>query len=98
MLLQQRGGEGEISVGVEGFAGAGKMLSVVTQVGLPKTDIDPLGVMLSERPKQGVTGGLASGEAVGGSGDVQRPRPGHQSTTDADTTLLLGNREQHRRR
>ncbi|MNO95218.1 hypothetical protein D3C76_868540 [compost metagenome] len=98
MLLQQRGGHGEISVGIEGFTGAGKTLSVVTQVGLSKTDIDPLGVMQGERLKQGVTGGLASGEAVGCSGDVQGPRPGQQSTTDVDTTLLQGNREQHRRR
>ena len=65
MFLQQRGGDGKISVGVEGFAGAGKTLPVVTQVGLSKTNIDPLGVMQGERLKQGVTGGLASDEAVG---------------------------------
>ena len=98
MLLQQRGGHGEISVGIESFTGAGKTLSLVTQVGLSETDVDPLGVMPGERLKQGVTGGLASGEAVGCSGDVQGPRPGQQSTTDADTALLQGNREQHRRR
>ena len=48
MLLQQCGGHGEISVGIKGFARAGKTLSVVTQVGLPETDIDPLGVMSGE--------------------------------------------------
>lgn len=93
MLLQQRGGYGEISVGIEGFAGTGKTLSVVTQVDLAESGIDPLGVMSGEGLKQSVTGGLASGEAVGCSGDVQGPRPGQQSTTDVDTTLLQGDRE-----
>ena len=51
MLPQQCSGHGEISVGVEGFAGIGKTLPVVTQVGLPKADIDPLGVMSNERLK-----------------------------------------------
>lgn len=98
MLLQQRGSDGEISVGIKGFAGAGKTLPVITQIGLPESDIDPLDIMPGKRLKQGVTGGLASGEAVGCSGDVQGPRPGQQSPTDADTTLLECNREQHRRR
>ena len=93
MLLQQRGGHGEISVGVEGFAWAGKTLPVVTQVGLSKTYIDPLGVMSGECLEQGVTGGLASGEAIGYSSDVQCPGPGPQSTMDVDTTLLQGNCE-----
>ncbi|ROM97915.1 hypothetical protein BK656_05325 [Pseudomonas brassicacearum] len=96
MLLQQRGSHGEILVGVEGFARAGKTLSVVTQVGLSKTDINTLGVMPDECLKQGVTGGRSGGESVRYSCDVQGPGPGQQLVTDAETTLLQRNREQHR--
>ncbi|AMZ70458.1 hypothetical protein TK06_04825 [Pseudomonas fluorescens] len=96
MLLQQRGSHGEISVGIEGFARAGETLSVVTQVGLSKTDINSLGVMPGECLKQGLTGGRSGGESVRYSCDVQGPGPGQQPTTDSDTTLLQGNREQHR--
>jgi len=96
MLLQQRGSHGEISVRIKGFARAGKTLSVVTQIGLSKTDINPLGVMPNECLKQGVTGGRAGGESVRYSGDVQGPGPRQQLITDADTTLLQRNREQHR--
>ena len=98
MLLQQRGGHGEISVGVEGFAWAGKTLAVVTQVGLSKTYIDPLGVMSGECLEQGLTGGLASGETVRSTDNIQRPGPRQQSATEVGTTLLQGNREQHRGR
>lgn len=98
MLLQQRGSHGQIAVGFEGFAGTRKMLSVITQVDLPKPGIDPLGVIPSKRLKQGLTGGLTIGETVRAAGNIQRPGPGQQSTTEAGATLLQGNREQHRGR
>ncbi|KJZ54615.1 hypothetical protein VC36_16890 [Pseudomonas marginalis] len=88
MLLQQGGSHSQIAVGFESFAGTGKTLSVITQVGLPKSGVDPFSVILCERLEQGVTCGLASGETVGCSGYIQGPRPRQQSTTDANTALL----------
>ncbi|MNI79743.1 hypothetical protein D3C73_1362200 [compost metagenome] len=64
---------------------------------MSEPDIDPLGLMADEGLKQGVARRLAVGETVGCSGDIQRPGPGQQPTTDTDTTLLQGDGEQHRR-
>ncbi|AKK01068.1 hypothetical protein VM99_24505 [Pseudomonas chlororaphis] len=98
MFTQQRGGHGEISVRIEGFAGAGKALPVITQVGLSESNIDPLGAVVGERLNQGLARRLASDEAIRCSGDIQCPRPGQQPTSHANTTLLQGDGEKNSRR
>ncbi len=88
LLAQDLGGDGQVAVGVEQVAGLGVALRVVAEIDLAESRVDA-GCRCAPKCLAQPGAGLgAGGVALRCAGDVECPRPGHQTATHAGAALL----------
>ena len=97
VFAQDRGGDREIPVRVQQFAGVIETVRLVADIDLPQTNVDARRRHLPQRAPQVCAGGFAGLEPPCLAGDILGPGPRSSLPAQRDAAFLQGHGVQHRR-